>query len=239
MRKSFSTLEAATLSFNKSIHFPAQPNGFKVSFVGNPDIPEDKLNSSTQESYNRGKQEATSFYQAEVKNLREEIAIRQSELLSEINQRVLATIGELEIRLPDLVIGIAERVLGQVSLDGSGVEQLVKSMIAEFSEEDEKLEVYLNPKDLELLKGLRRTEDVSEGEDSQKEEEEGFASAIAGIFDGLDGDDALLSEYPEVKFFEDDSLQSGDCQIKSRFGLLDGRIATKLRKIEEELRGDD
>ena len=112
-------------------------------------------------------------------------------------------------------------------------------MIAEFSEEDEKLEVYLNPKDLELLKGLRRTEDVSEGEDSQKEEEEGFASAIAGIFDGLDGDDALLSEYPEVKFFEDDSLQSGDCQIKSRFGLLDGRIATKLRKIEEELRGDD
>ena len=162
-----------------------------------------------------------------------------SELLSEINQKVLATIGELEVRLPDLVIGIAERVLGQVSLDGSGVEQLVKSMIAEFSEEDEKLEVYLNPKDLELLKGLRRTEDVSEGEDSQKEEEEGFASAIAGIFDGLDGDDALLSEYPEVKFFEDDSLQSGDCQIKSRFGLLDGRIAPKLRKIEEELRGDD
>ena len=171
--------------------------------------------------------------------MREEIAIRQSELLSEINQKVLATIGELEVRLPDLVIGIAERVLGQVSLDGSGVEQLVKSMIAEFSEEDEKLEVYLNPKDLELLKGLRRTEDVSEGEGSQKEEEEGFASAIAGIFDGLDGDDALLSEYPEVKFFEDDSLQSGDCQIKSRFGLLDGRIATKLRKIEEELRGDD
>ena len=118
------------------------------------------------------------------------------------------------------------------------MEQLVKSMIAEFSEEDEKLEVYLNPKDLELLKGLRRTEDVSEREDYQKEEE-GFASAIAGIFDGLDGDDALLSEYPEVKFFEDDSLQSGDCQIKSRFGLLDGRIATKLRKIEEELRGDD
>ena len=27
------------LSFNKSIHFPAQPNGFKVSFVGNPRYP--------------------------------------------------------------------------------------------------------------------------------------------------------------------------------------------------------
>ena len=127
--------------------------------------------------------------------------------------------------------------LGQVKLDGEGIEQLVKSMIAEFADEDEKLEVFLNAKDLDLLKGLRRTED--DGNSSSDQDEEGFASAIAGIFDGLDGDDALLSEYPEVKFFVDDSLESGDCQIKSRFGLLDGRVATKLRKIEEELRGND
>ena len=47
----------------------------------------------------------------------------------------------------------------------------------------------------------------------------------------------LLHE--QLHEFEDRLDQSGDCQIKSRFGLLDGRIATKLRKIEEELRGDD
>ena len=74
---------------------------------------------------------------------------------------------------------------------------------------------------------------------SGQDEEAGFASAIAGIFDGLDGDDALLEGYPNVKFFEDVSLQSGDCQIKSRFGLLDGRISTKLRKIEDELKRND
>ena len=149
-------------------------------------------------------------------------------------------LNELENRLPDLVIGIAERVLGQIDLDGEKIEEIVKSMISEFSEEDEKLEVYLSPSDLELLKGLRRTnsEDTNESEGSV-DSEEGFASAIAGIFDGLDGDDALLSEYPEVKFFEDDSLQNGDCQIKSRYGLLDGRISTKIRKIEEELKGND
>ncbi len=225
------------MSFNKSIHFPAVPSGFKVSDIGNPDIPVEEFNSANRESYNRGKQEATSFYQAEIKKLREEIAVQQNQLLGEINQKVVSTVQELEVRLPDLVIGIAERVLGQVKLDGEGIEQLVKSMIAEFADEDEKLEVFLNAKDLDLLKGLRRTEDDSDS--SSNEEEEGFASAIAGIFDGLDGDDALLSEYPEVKFFTDDSLESGDCQIKSRFGLLDGRIATKLRKIEEELRGND
>ena len=227
------------MSFNKSITFPVSPSGFKVSYIGKPDVSVEELNSSNQDSYTRGKQEATNFYQAEIQKLREEIGVRQKELLSEINQKVLATVGELEERLPDLVLGIAERVLGQINLAGSEIEQLVKSMIGEFSEEDEKLEVYLNPKDLELLKGLRKTEKPKQEEGSGSDEEEGFASAIAGIFDGLDGDDALLSEYPEVKFFEDDSLQSGDCQIKSRFGLLDGRIATKIRKIEEELRGND
>lgn len=225
------------MSFNKSISFPTQPSGFKVSYIGKPDIPVSVSDTSVQEGYNRGKQEATVFYQAEVKKLREEIANRQNQLLGDINQKVLSTISELENRLPDLVLGIAERVLGQSTLDGNAIEQLVKSMISEFSEEDEKLEVFLAPADLELLKGLRKTEDDSSSE--PEEDGEGFASAIAGIFDGLDGDDALLSEYPEVKFFEDESLKSGDCQIKSRFGLLDGRIATKLRKIEEELKGND
>ena len=225
------------MSFSKSISFPVPPSGFKVSFIGKPDIPVEKSSAVSTESYNRGKAEATSFYQAEIKKLREELATQQRHLLDKINQKVVSTLGELNVRLPDLVIGIAERVLGQVNLDGEGIEQLVKSMIGEFADENEKLEVYLNPQDLDLLKGLRRTEDTSDTSD--EENDEGFASAIAGIFDGLEGDDALLSEYPEVKFFVDDSLENGDCQIKSRFGLLDGRIATKLRKIEEELLGND
>ncbi len=225
------------MSFSKSISFPVPPSGFKVSFIGKPDIPVEKSLAVSTESYNRGKAEATSFYQAEIKKLREELATQQRHLFDKINQKVVSTLRELNVRLPDLVIGIAERVLGQVNLDGEGIEQLVKSMIGEFADENEKLEVYLNPQDLDLLKGLRRTEDTSDTSD--EENDEGFASAIAGIFDGLEGDDALLSEYPEVKFFVDDSLENGDCQIKSRFGLLDGRIATKLRKIEEELLGND
>ena len=91
----------------------------------------------------------------------------------------------------------------------------------------------------QTLKDETMNMDEVESSSEDEENDEGFASAIAGIFDGLEGDDALLSEYPEVKFFVDDSLENGDCQIKSRFGLLDGRIATKLRKIEEELLGND
>ena len=131
------------------------------------------------------------------------------------------------------MIGLAERVLGQTPLDRAAIENIVKGLVAEFSGEDEKLEAYLCPEDLKLLKAFDREESA---EVPSEEEEEGFASAIAGIFDGLDGDDALLEGYPNVTFHEDPTLSRGDCQIKSRFGLLDGRIATKLRKIEADLK---
>ena len=140
-------------------------------------------------------------------------------------------------RLPDLVVGLAERLLGQITLERDHVEKIVLAMVSEFSGEDEKLEVYLCPQDFHLLKAVADPEKASI--ENENQEESGFASAIAGIFDGIDGDDALLEGYPNVKFFEDPSLNSGDCQIKSRFGLLDGRISTKIRKIEDELKCND
>ena len=93
------------------------------------------------------------------------------------------------------------------------------------------------PEDLKLLKALAKKPSPQEdaASDQSTSGEDGFASAIAGIFDNLDGDDSILPDLPRVKFFEDSSLNSGDCQIKSRFGLLDGRVATKLRKVREEL----
>ena len=230
--------EVATLSYSKSISFPVPPMGFKVSYCGDQPVPVDQVEQKSASEYDRGKSETTAFYQAEIRKLRDEFAHRQEQLLASIDQKTNEVVSQLDDRLPDLVVGLAERVLGQIELDAVKIEGIVKGMISEFANaEEEKLEVYLCPQDLSLLKAMAnpQKEPTEEGGDSG----EGFASAIAGIFDGLDGDDALLSGFPNVKFFDDDSLASGDCQIKSRFGLLDGRIATKLRKIEEELKGDD
>ena len=165
--------------------------------------------------------------------MRAEYGQRQTDLLAVVQQKVEGVLAELDRRLPDIVMGLAERVLGQTSLDRDTVENIVKNLVAEFSGEDEKLEVYLSPDDLKLLKAFVR-EDVPAP--IQDDEEGGFADAIAGIFEGLDGDDALLEGYPNVTFHEDPTLSPGDCQIRSRFGLLDGRMATKLRKIEADLK---
>lgn len=234
MKKSSWTQEEATLSYNKSIAFPIKPKGFRVSSIELPSIPVGKSDQANSESFERGKSEATIFYQKEIEKLRNEYAARQEKLLIILQQRVDQVLAELDNRLPTLVVNMAEKVLGGIELDADMIRSLVKSMIEEFGTEDENLDVFLCPDDLNLLKSLSDKDKAPDSNDDQ----EGFASAIAGIFDGIDGDDTLLEGYTNVKFFEDPSLQHGDCQVKSRFGLLDGRISTKLRRLEEEIIGD-
>ena len=84
-------------------------------------------------------------------------------------------------------------------------------MLAEFVEDEETLEVYLSKEDLTLLKAARKIKDVSQ---EKEQVDEGFASAIAGIFDNLEGDDALLPDFPKVKFFEDQSLRGATAKLK-------------------------
>ena len=228
--------EGATLSYSKVISFPEAPKAFTVGYIGDPPVPSGDAVENSRIALEQGKSEATAFYQEEIRKLRSEYGQRQKDLLSATQAKVDGVLAELDHRLPDLVIGLAERVLGQTPLNRETVESIVKNMVAEFSNDDEKLEVYLCADDLNLLKAFARDDEPAPAEGES--DESGFAGAIAGIFDGLDGDDALLEGYPNISFHEDPTLSRGDCQIKSRFGLLDGRVATKLRKFETELKGE-
>ena len=234
MKKLSSTQEEAALSFNKSVFFPEKPTGFTVNSVAPAPAPVHKLQEEKQAAYEKGKLEASTHYNQEIRKLRDEYALRQEELLKGLHEKVENVLQELDSRLPSLVVSISEKIIGGISLDAEMIQSMVKAMIDESGSSEENLEVFLCPNDLNLLKSFADKDKEPEKSDN----EEGFASAIAGIFDGIDGDDALLEGYPNVKFFEDASLGAGDCQVKSRFGLLDGRIATKLRRVEEEIKGD-
>ena len=49
---------------------------------------------------------------------------------------------------------------------------------------------------------------------------------IAGYEDGF------REKHPAIVFRADPDLRSGDCRILNRFGIIDGRLATKLRALE-------
>ena len=59
-------------------------------------------------------------------------------------------------------------MLGQITLDKESIEQIVRGMVAEFSGEDEKLEVYLCPQDLSLLKSMADPEKPAVEEKKRK-----------------------------------------------------------------------
>jgi flagellar assembly protein FliH len=44
-----------------------------------------------------------------------------------------------------------------------------------------------------------------------------------------------LSHYPGLRIRAEASLAPGDCQVRSRFGLTDARLATKLAALEHNL----
>ena len=69
--------------------------------------------------------------------------------------------------------------------------------------------------DLKLLKALSKgASSIESSPNNEKEEEDGFASAIAGIFDNLDGDDSVLPDLPRGAVFEDTTLHSGGAKLK-------------------------
>lgn len=49
----------------------------------------------------------------------------------------------------------------------------------------------------------------------------------------------LQGRYPHLNFHEDKNLQPGDCMLNSRFGVVDARVETKLKKIQQDLRGKE
>lgn len=48
-------------------------------------------------------------------------------------------------------------------------------------------------------------------------------------------DASFGGRYPQAKLLPDPDLADGDCVVRSKFGTLDGRIATKLRALEGAL----
>lgn len=57
----------------------------------------------------------------------------------------------------------------------------------------------------------------------------------AELLSGLNPD--WLRRYPGLRILPDPALRSGDCQVRSRFGLTDARRETKIASLEHHLTG--
>jgi len=46
------------------------------------------------------------------------------------------------------------------------------------------------------------------------------------------GEDRFREKHPAILFRANAELRPGDCQVRTRFGVIDGRLGTKLRALE-------
>lgn len=51
-----------------------------------------------------------------------------------------------------------------------------------------------------------------------------------------DHENDFREKYPAIEFRADSELRPGDCKVRTRFGVIDARIATKLKSVESFLR---
>jgi flagellar biosynthesis/type III secretory pathway protein FliH len=52
----------------------------------------------------------------------------------------------------------------------------------------------------------------------------------------LQESESFMSRYPDLSIETDPELGTGDVVIRSRFGVVDSRVGTKIRRIEQEIR---
>ncbi|MGF1449125.1 MAG: FliH/SctL family protein [Opitutales bacterium] len=140
----------------------------------------------------------------QIHQTREEMLHLHEQVLSAIEQSFAGLKRDISQRLPDLVLALAEQVVGALPSDADMLRRVVEKHLEEAAPGDAKVEVLLNPDDHALMAGL---------------------------------DAELQTRYPQLAFRENADLQPGDCQVSTRFGLIDARRETKLRNLRNQIAG--
>ncbi|KAF0096114.1 MAG: hypothetical protein E1N59_81 [Puniceicoccaceae bacterium 5H] len=186
------------------LHLTRRLRGVELVSFGPPPVPYDAHEQAVAEAYERGKRAAEQSYQAQLSSQRDEVVDFQHNVLERLEQEVGQLLTRSSERLPSLVFSLVEKVLEGMQFDGPQLENAVASVLDEMQPaEGERVEVHLNPADLERL-----TEHL---------EQEG----------------TLNLTYLDLR--ADERLRSGDLTVRSRFGLIDARLDTRLSKLWKEV----
>ncbi len=183
----------------------------------------------------KGKFQTRAELAGQVDAFRDQSSQEQSVVLESLQTRHQELLARISERIPRLVAMAAGKVIAGLELEPAHIESIVNSILDE-APDGEQLDVEMNPEDLQLLRGIHEATETGVGPDPEASGED-FAQALSGLFGGGAGSDGLAEKYPNVSFSENDTLGRGDCLLNSRFGLVDGRVSTRLEAIEESMGG--
>jgi flagellar biosynthesis/type III secretory pathway protein FliH len=218
---------------NKTVRFPRPLKRVSVTWCGGTPVSALQAEDAERAAMEKGRFDALTELTEQVSVMREDVSKKQDQFLDSLATQSQGLMGKISERIPKLVVMAAAKVIEGLELEPSQVASIVDTMLAQAPDE-EQLELRLNPEDLQLLRGIHQAA-ATQAQPDPAASDEDFTQALSGLFGGGGENDDLGDKYPSVTFVEDDTLGRGDCLLESRYGLVDGRVATRLSAIEESM----
>ncbi len=128
--------------------------GLKVSYDGPSRVDAKVFDQEIDKAYQKGYDEANQQYNQKILDFRAEVNALREETFSALENKFSTIVSEAREALMTLTHDCVSRVLGGLTFDSEIILSIVNSVIEESGLDDEKMEIRLNPKDLELLEEL-------------------------------------------------------------------------------------
>ncbi len=142
--------------YKHTAHFDAPLKGLRILPELPPEPPkptfsEEQLRQAVEEARARATQIAQSQLAPQIQQARQQALTLQNGVLTKLNGQFDSVLKEVYARMPELMMALVRRVLIDVEMTPEILKGIVINTLSEISSESEKMEVRLNPADLQLL----------------------------------------------------------------------------------------
>ena len=138
---------------NRNIRFSRPLKRVTVNWCGAPAVPALEAQEAEKAALEKGRFEVREELSAQLTSFCDEVSQKQDSILKELQQSHQELLSEISDRLPRLVVKAAARVIEGLELDPAQVKDLIQKVLDE-APEGERVELRMNPQDLQLLKGI-------------------------------------------------------------------------------------
>ncbi|MGB0371214.1 MAG: FliH/SctL family protein [Opitutales bacterium] len=181
----------------------------ELAYFGEDRIDPAELEGIRSEATAEGRSQAEEVHNAQILEFREELRSLHDDVLGSLMQEFETLKQGVAEAMPRMAIALLKKTLPTVTIDAEAIEKQIEALVKEYSGEDEgTLNAYVAPDDFRLM----------------------CKSA------GASPDAEFLKE-GNVCVTPKENLTHGDCQLLSKFGLIDASIQTKVKHLEIALLG--
>lgn len=156
-----------------------------------------------------GKAQAEEMHNAQILEFREELRSLHDDILGSLIQEFEAMKTGVAEALPRMAIALLKKTLPTVKLDAAAIKEQIDELTTQYvSDDGDSVKAFVAEEDFKLI---CKAAGAAEGAEHIKE--------------------------GAITILPSENLSHGDCQIQSRFGLIDASVETKVKHLEIALLG--